>query len=146
MSRTITPGTYVLTRDVGNPRPDRRVRRDWTKREVWEEGTVLIAMDYTRVGGTPSLSLVGDRLDILHRVDPWHDGYLPLVSALEPCEESLAAMFTRLDVDSGAQYLIRFLVETDRMTKEQFERTWSEYQEWMNREPDAQPDNAKVAP
>jgi hypothetical protein len=35
---TLQPGTYILTRDVQNPSPDRRQRHDWRARETWEQG------------------------------------------------------------------------------------------------------------
>jgi hypothetical protein len=32
---------YRLTRDVENPRPDKRSRRKWTKAAVWKAGTIF---------------------------------------------------------------------------------------------------------
>ena len=41
----IKPGLYVLSQDVTNPSPDRRVHHDWTRFPVWEAGTeVLVAI------------------------------------------------------------------------------------------------------
>ncbi|WNM70246.1 hypothetical protein [Myxococcus phage Mx1] len=32
------PGTYVLNKDVANPKPDRRLKYDWRRAAVWEKG------------------------------------------------------------------------------------------------------------
>jgi len=34
----LPPGAYLLSRDVRNPRPDRRQRHDWRVEESWKEG------------------------------------------------------------------------------------------------------------
>lgn len=40
-NQEMKPGSYRLTRDVANPRPDKRVRRDWRKSVTWKAGTVF---------------------------------------------------------------------------------------------------------
>lgn len=39
----LQPGTYQLTRDVENPKPDRRSRSDWRLQAVLEKGTRFVA-------------------------------------------------------------------------------------------------------
>ncbi len=38
---TLVPGTYRLTQDVKNPKPDRRTRNDWTGDETVKAGSVF---------------------------------------------------------------------------------------------------------
>lgn len=69
---------YRLTRDVTNPKPDRREKYAWTKFVTWEKGTVL----YFRHDG-----------DVYFRefraqgyagsMYASHEGYLALVEAME---------------------------------------------------------------
>lgn len=37
-----TEETYILTRDVVNPMPDRRYKRDWRMQPCWEKGTKFL--------------------------------------------------------------------------------------------------------
>lgn len=41
MAPKLEPGTYVLSQDVVNPTPDRRVKHDWRSLPVWKAGTVF---------------------------------------------------------------------------------------------------------
>jgi hypothetical protein len=41
-SKTLVPGLYILTKDVSNPKPDRRHTWDWRKWAVWEKGMKIV--------------------------------------------------------------------------------------------------------
>lgn len=128
----LTEGTYVLTRDVVNPRSDRRVKQDWTRRTVWDKGTVLLAVDYDRSGGHPSLVLVGDLYAILNRIECYDEAYQTLVAALEPTEGTIDSVFTRRNVSNDVQSFARFMIETSRWSKNEFETLWDEYETYLN--------------
>jgi len=42
MRKNTTTETLVLTKDVKNPKPDRRRKRDWRYLPVWEKGTKFV--------------------------------------------------------------------------------------------------------
>jgi hypothetical protein len=37
-----TEETLVLTKDVKNPKPDRRYKRNWSLEPLWEKGTKFV--------------------------------------------------------------------------------------------------------
>lgn len=41
------PGIYIITRDVENPRGDKRVRREFKRDPVWPKGTRLIVKEWS---------------------------------------------------------------------------------------------------
>lgn len=143
----LKPGTYTLTRDVRNPRPDRRHKDDWSKWPIWEAGTEFLVSKRSR--GLPvddpdiatetreilrardayyTIRMVGVRFSVLYEVGPGNaEQYAALVEALEPCGESVDALFERLD--ARTDYFARWLVESGRLDRETFERVWAAYQE-----------------
>lgn len=52
------PGIYELSKDVKNPKPDRRTTRDWRAIPVWEKGTRFLILE-DRELGYPRLTRLG---------------------------------------------------------------------------------------
>lgn len=63
-----TEETLVLTRDVENPKPDRRFKRDWTKEPVWEKGTKFIVTTELRER-TVMLNALKDAEELVSRTE-----------------------------------------------------------------------------
>jgi hypothetical protein len=131
--KTLKPGTYVLTQDVKNPEPDRRVTRDWTKQPTWEKGLRLVAL--YRYADTRSTRL----LELRDPADPHsslHTIVVPesaevlagtvnaqgkaLVAALEPAPDDLDSLLTRyMERPRGA---LEALLRYDRIHLSDVER------------------------
>lgn len=152
----LKPGTYKLTRDVTNPKPDRRKTSDWRAKPMWPEGTQFIvkerrydledaglsAEDRAKISDeeravietkmiTTEIHLVGSRWSHMNvRENAEAEQHAAISAALEAIEESHAAMFTRLGVPS--EYFTRWLVESGRLTPSAFEKLWEVYQEREN--------------
>lgn len=98
----LKPGVYQLTKNVANPEKDKRVKRDWTKAPQWNQGDRFIVRfdhgsvqakmaepfrEVIREGGTYSH----------HRITEFSPGFLPLIQAMEPTEETLDTIMTGQD-------------------------------------------------
>lgn len=128
-------GTYKLAHDVVNPEADRRCRGDFDKIPVWPAGTVIIVTKHTESleeGKNFHYYTVKPtsrefRYSRIHRA---HGGYVALIEALEPCEETIGALFTRLDVyTSNNERFLRWLLEEGHIGKTLFRLLYSEWQE-----------------
>ena len=121
----LKPGTYRLSADVKNPHPDRRKRGDWTARSLFEAGSIFVVLDSASV---PIIKRVNsshhDRLFVSD------ERALALEPHLQPIDETIGAMFLRLDVYSW--YLpafLRYLIESGVMSSAEFER---HHQAWLS--------------
>ena len=155
----IPAGTYKLSRDVQNPKPDRRCTRDWRKMPVWDKGSRFVVKEQRRMGDkhlaevTAGLDpdvvaelrakdrytvveLAGSRWPGSHRIGPGdEEQYAALAAALTPCEESLSQFMTRIDCESG---FVEWLVEKGAITRPDLERWWHRYQ-YVEDESDVEP-------
>lgn len=147
----LAPGSYMLSRDVVNPTPDRRHKHDWRMRPVWRAGMELVVREeraaplldeawlaslteehrravIARVNETHGLLIeaVGDRWPSLHRIGEGNEAYAALAVAMVPiAEESLEAFLARIQCESA---LGRYLVESGRMTRDQLAELWAAYE------------------
>jgi hypothetical protein len=132
----LKPGTYKLSRDVANPTPDRRKKRDWRSSPSWTEGTELlvqVANDRATEDCYTLITLVGERRTYM-AIGPGHlDQFIALESALVQCEESDDAMLTALGVsDNFAQWLAK----SGKIDRDVFRALWAEYQDIDDEEAD----------
>ena len=128
----LIPGTYRLTRNVENPKADRRVKEDWTHHAVWMAGDEFI-VEQAR---WPRHD--GDDLEFLRIVKVGHrwrhenvsesqaEQFAALCSALEPCPVSNAAFFTMHEVKGD---FVQWLVESGRVSRELIVKLCAEYNE-----------------
>lgn len=146
----IKPGTYKLSRDVQNPAPDRRFKRDWRFVPTWRAGAEFIVTEWSRETDsvfealdergelTPerrAAIIESARYATIRAVDSPYSHYEigpgneasfeALSAALVPVEESIDAMFARLSVRSN---FARWLVDSGRLTPQLFEKLWAAYQ------------------
>jgi len=143
----LKPGTYKLTHDVTNPKPDRRKTSDWRAKPTWRAGSEFIVTERrydlddaldglsdeerTEIEAkmvTTEINLVGNRwshMNVRENSEP--EQHAALAAALEAIPETHEAMFTRLSVPS--EYFARWLVESGRLTPAAFEKLWEIYQE-----------------
>lgn len=139
----LAPGTYVLTRDVDNPKPDRRHKYDWRALSTIPAGTEFLAVEWTweiwdlEPDIQARLQLKGPHTEIVMVGGRWshhkvrdHGQYQALYAALEaalvPVQESTSAMLTRLDVQSQFG---KWLLESGTIPRELFETLWARYME-----------------
>lgn len=145
----IAPGCYKLSRDVGNPEPDRRQRYDWRKLPVWKAGWEFIVIEKNRfdhlddeyLSKLPEetrtklkveskytvVQLVGDRWPSSHEIGPGHEEqYAVLAEALVTVEESIEQMMLR--IGAHREGFAAWLVETGKIDRKLFESWWNEYE------------------
>ena len=93
--------TYVITRDVINPKADKRHKYDPTKWPVWKKGYRINVQERTygeRMGvliKTMEISFVEAR-HYSNSIDNSDERYNLLAAAAEPAEETLATLKKRL--------------------------------------------------
>lgn len=145
----IPAGTYKLSRDVQNPKADRRHTRDWRKVPIWNRGSRFVVKEQRRMGDKhlaevtvgldhevvaelrakdryTVVELAGSRWPGSHRIGPGdEEQYAALASALVPCEESLSQFMTRIDIESG---FVEWLLEHKHVTRADVEKWWHSYQ------------------
>jgi len=129
----LKPGTYKLTRDIKNPKPDRRVKEDWRAHPVWKAGTEFLVQPLLhKERDDEPTSLCTKIVKVGHR---WQHEYLgpanaaqyaALEAALEPCAASDDAFFTEHYIDSAFG---RWLLHSGRLSRELLLKLWTEYQE-----------------
>lgn len=155
--KTLEPGTYKLSRDVKNPTPDRRFKNDWRFRPEWKAGTEFLVVgkthDMLTEEDVANLNVTEEqRAKIRRKVQyvaiclvghRWaHDSIGPgqdeqfaaLADALEPCDESHDAFFTRLGVRAG---FAQWLVTSGKFSPTEFEQLWDEY--WQSDDTPSEP-------
>lgn len=129
----LKPGTYKLTADVENPKPDRRVKEDWRAHVTWKAGDEFIVQPVTfkERDDKPAstwvrIVKVGHRWT--HHALTANDEpqFQALTKALVSCEMSNAAFFTEHDVHD---YFARWLIESGRTSRELFLKLWGEHQD-----------------
>ena len=123
----LKPGMYKLSRDVVNPSPDRRKKRDWRSLPSWTEGTEFLVREQNCDGislGYTTICLVGDR-SAYSAIGPGNaDRYHALESAMIQCEESDDAMLTEMGVyDNFAQWLAK----SGKIERAVFRALWADY-------------------
>lgn len=110
---SLTEGTYRLTCDVTNPKPDRRANqhhaRSWRSHVTWKQGMVFIV---TPSPNSPSLLRIylrdGFEMDaVMDRID--QEAFTVLAGALERIEEEPSDLLVRLEHSLAGQYALRML-------------------------------------
>lgn len=114
----LTPGTYVLTRDVANPKPDRRRKRSYFSRPEWKKGDMFVLKLFSR--GMPSLEVTDFRLrDSLSLLEDSEPVWRPLVGALAPKAPDTLAMVLREVRElchADAEDILKMLVDQGHVT------------------------------
>lgn len=111
--KTLEKGTYRLTRDVKNPHPDRRVKRDWRCVPVWEKGEKFHVEQWNP-----------DQVNVVRRIDGYnyqemsvHNGDLcELIESLERVEETPSEYLKRRRNDRGALEMLDWLVANGKLS------------------------------
>lgn len=123
------PGTYRLTRDVSNPKPDRRAKRDWTKQVCWLAGTELLVVDVSTpdddAGPRYQLRCVGE--PVIYQLHAWNSAFALLLNASEPVEENLDSMCSRLHVAPALKYFLGYMVGSGQWTLADCEKHYEAY-------------------
>jgi hypothetical protein len=110
--KIIEPGHYKLSRDVQNPKPDRR-SKDWDKISSWPAGTLIYvrAQEYGS-----SIEFVQSRWPTLHSIGPGcSEQYEAIGAALVPVEETYKRLLHRLSV-RDTYWLLKRLVTSGKVT------------------------------
>ncbi len=117
----IAPGHYVLTRDVKNPKPDRR-SKDWNKLEMWPKGTQI----YVRQTNVDTqIEFIESRWPTLHSVDSYSETYDGIAAALEPAKETYKRLLHRIHV-RNTWWLLKRLVAMGKITFADIEQAANE--------------------
>jgi hypothetical protein len=139
VAKKLAPGVYRLTRDVDNPHPEPRKRIDWTLRATWKQGQTFV-IEPTHRGSKAVLMLCAGhgRAHTLWQKPRYVSAQLARVraarfaaiaAALEPIEEDVDALFTRLGAHAwDLEAFVKWLVTSDVMTVKRLEEllaTWS---------------------
>lgn len=124
----LKPGTYKLTQDVVNPRPDKRKRNDWTAAPFFEAGSTIVVLDDRRGDGFFEVKCTGhSHHDYFATTDERAAAMEPF---LEPIPETIGAMFVRLGLYSwNLASFLRYLIEKGVFTPAEFEK---HLDEWLN--------------
>ncbi len=132
------PGTYQLARDVTNPAPRLRVKKDWTKHAVWKAGTKFLVEPVSTGAKHVLVRKVGSSLAYRLRQQPRYttpaliaseaSQFAALAGALVPVAEDVDALFSRLGVDAYdlAEFL-KHLVESGGLDAKDFERRFAKW-------------------
>ena len=107
------PGQYILSRDVQNPRPDRRARYDWRLQETWRRGQeftidedrALNRMTRIRLtwGRWDSQCLYIEAVETRTQVDALLDGLVP---AERSGSRDLKALFSSRHEGDGSGFAV----------------------------------------
>lgn len=128
----LNPGTYKLTSDVTNPKADKRKKGDWTARPKFEAGEIIVVIG-SRGDRAATIKCVGENHH--DRFSTLDERATALEPHLQPIEETIGAMFLRLDVYSWhLPQFLRYLIESGAMTKADFEK---HLETWLN-QPEAE--------
>lgn len=117
----VEPGVYRLTRDVTNPKPDRRATRDWRCPVVVEAGSRFLVEDYN-IGHMADLGrdLYRTRVKMLGRYgDITNDSplFAPLVEAFEREPETIGSLFATWEGYTGvALAVLGALIDDGKLT------------------------------
>jgi hypothetical protein len=92
----LKPGVYKLAKAVTNPEKDRRVKRDWTKTPTWaKDFRVIVRKNHMDNKAKAFFEIIAEGARWTHmRVTEFMPGFLPLVEAMEPVEETLDTVLT----------------------------------------------------
>jgi len=102
----IEQGHYVLTRDVKNPKPDRR-SKEWNKLEMWPKGT-QVYVRYTNINS--QIEFIESRWPTLQSIDSYSEAYDVIAAALEPAKETYKRLLHRIGVHNTWWVLKRLVV------------------------------------
>lgn len=117
----LKPGMYVISKNVKNPKPDRRhADRNFEKKEIWEKGMrVCVMEDYEFVGNFKIFHLSGwAHNGVIGRRGGSHNhpGFEALVDALTPVEWT-SEEWVRSRINNG-NYILERLLDSKKITKE----------------------------
>jgi hypothetical protein len=143
----LAAGCYVLDDDVTNPRPDKRVTRNWTCSPVWKKGTRL----YVRSNRYPdnenvvsrAIECIDERWTHMNVHRGWSDAdrWNALAAHMRPVLEDLDFLLHRRDIGGYSRAeVLRVLLEWRRITLADIEAAY----ETAMRESDEAPTKAAV--
>jgi hypothetical protein len=99
------PGTYILTRNVENPKPDRRQRHDWRAKVTWEAGVKFAVAEYQPPVGKTSALLMRPARGGGSAVYAHENSFKVLAEALSPVEETVVDWLRRESVNPPLEAL-----------------------------------------
>jgi hypothetical protein len=113
----IKPGTYRLTRDVINPHPDRRMRRDWRALPVVPAGTMFAVSLWCPGTDNETVELKAHS-SVGHdwSIGPSNDLFDLIAPFLYPVEESPTDYLLRETYEHHAGRLLDILVTQGKLT------------------------------
>lgn len=115
---------FVLTRDIPNPKPDRRTTRDWRGAETWKQGTMFVIETRTNDENTYTWRALyqygGYSSQSFH---DHHDNvkFGAIFSFLEEQKDDLNSILVSLDMEDHKKSLLHKLFETGVINKNQIE-------------------------
>lgn len=120
----LKPGCYVLDADVTNPRPDKRVSRNWTCAPVWKKGMRLYVRAFKDTieghGSVTILSIEGVDERWTHmnvqRFQNDGDRWNALAAHMTPVPENLDYLLHRCDVDNSMRDILRVLLKWNKIS------------------------------
>lgn len=122
MSETnILPGTYHLSADVTNPKPDRRSKdsdpKAWRNYQVWRKGMVFVATEDPEFHRIRVYYRGGYSMDALREDDPGYTLLAPLlVSVVESPSDYLRRLHSSGSMAGGFALDILDKLQVDRET------------------------------
>lgn len=120
----LAAGCYVLEDDVTNPRPDKRVTRNWTCSPVWKKGTRLYVRATHRYSDNENvvsraIECIDERWTHMNVHRGWSDGdrWNALAARMLPVPEDLDFLLHRRDIGGYSRTeVLRVLVDQGRIT------------------------------
>lgn len=132
LGRVLPDGTYRLTEDVKNPKPDRRMTHSFRHAEIWKAGTKVFLRTHHNRHGVDVRS-IGPRSG---SVEDFEDELFPLLYVkLEAIKESPSDWIERTYATDAANILDK-LCETGVITMEQVEQASAQCNSDYEREAD----------
>jgi hypothetical protein len=119
----IKAGHYVLSRDVKNPKPDRR-SKDWDKLATWPAGARVYVREVGNQIGEPAtvIEFTQSQWPSLHRIPPYQtEQYAAIAEALTPTDETFKGLLHRLDI-CDTYWILKALVRSGKISHADIEQ------------------------
>jgi hypothetical protein len=118
----LKPGCYVLVADVNNPRPDKRVSRNWTCAPVWKKGMRLYVREHHYADDVDvtsyAIECIDERWSHMN-VQRWQndgDRWNALAASMQPVDENLDYLLHRRDIDGTLRDILQVFIDDGRVS------------------------------